>query len=191
VTQVPEGLRFERFDPTAARGIRDTVQDVYTRSYIDAIASGDPFETVEAFMERFDAYAAADGSGFELVLAELDGEPVGQAWGWPLAPKSRWWEGLSLDDNGDPRMFTFEDGRRTFALSEIMVVVEHTGRHVARALHDALVRARPEQRATLLVDPPNRRAYDTYLHWGWYRVGSLRPAWPDAPLFDVLMLDLH
>jgi hypothetical protein len=139
-------------------------------------------------MERFDAYTRAEG--FELVVASIDGEPVGQTWGWPLTPNSRWWTGLALED-GDVDAFTKEDGSRTFALSEIMVAAEHAGQHIARGLHDELLSGRPEERATLLVDPPNHRAYDRYRAWGWYKVGSLRPSWPDAPLFDVLIHNLN
>ncbi|WP_281032466.1 GNAT family N-acetyltransferase [Nocardia pneumoniae] len=75
-------------------------------------------------------------------------------------------------------------------LHEIVVRKPFTGRGIARALHDELLADRPEQRATLLVRPDNQRAYDNYRRWGWYRVGVLRPSWPDAPQFDVLMREL-
>lgn len=181
---------FEHFTAAQARGIRDTVEDVYQRSYVDAIASGDPFDSPAEFMRRFDAYTNPDrSSGFELVLARVDGAPAGQSWGWPLQPGAAWWGGLQLDD-GDPAEFTAETGARTFALSEIMVCTEYTGRGIARGLHDELLRGRTEQRATLLVGPDNDRAYRRYRKWGWYRVGALRPGWDDAPTFDVMTLTL-
>lgn len=176
-------IEFRRFDPTGAREIRDTVQAVYARAYAELIASGDPFESLEASMGRFDAYLRAPG--FDLVVLYLDGEPIGQAWGWPLRQNNSGWSGLRLDQN-DPE-FTREDGTRTFALSEIMVVPEHTGQGYARALHDELLGVRREWRATLLVDPRNERAYARYRRWGWYRVGVQRPAWDGAPTFDVLI----
>lgn len=104
--------------------------------------------------------------------------------GWPLDKASRWWNGLYLDDE-DPG-FTTEDGTRTFALSEIMMVREHTGRGYARALHDELLGGRQERRASLLVNPTNDHAYARYLEWGWSRAGMLRPSWAGAPTFDVL-----
>ncbi|RBO91350.1 GNAT family N-acetyltransferase [Nocardia puris] len=177
---------FRRFDNIAARGIRDVVQDVYRRSYVDAIASGDPFDSPVQFMQRFDNYTNA--AGFDLVVAFIAGEPVGQSWGWPLRQTSRWWEGLALD-TPDPT-FVQEDGSRTFALSEVMVCASHTGRGLGRSLHDELLRTRPEQRATLLVDPDNQLAYAAYRRWGWHRVGTLRPSWENAPTFDVLIRDL-
>lgn len=72
-----------------------------------------------------------------------------------------------------------------------MVTNDMTGRGLARVLHDQLLGSRNEERATLLVRPENTRAYETYLRWGWNRVGTLRPSWPDAPQFDVLVRDLR
>lgn len=86
--------------------------------------------------------------------------------------------------------FTDEDGKRTFALSEIMVRKAWTGRRIAHALHGRLLLGRAEARATLLVNPANETAYRIYLRWEWRKVAQLRPGWPDAPLFDVLILPL-
>ncbi|BDT88529.1 N-acetyltransferase [Nocardia cyriacigeorgica] len=174
---------FRRYDPSGAREIRDTVLDVYARAYAESIASGDPFESLEAATRRFDAYT--NSAGFDLVVLYSDGEAIGQAWGWPLNENSCWWNGLRLDKE-EPE-FTKEDGTRTFALSEIMVVREHTGRGHARALHDDLLGGRRERRATLLVDPTNVNAYARYRKWGWFRIGTLRPNWEAAPTFDVLI----
>ncbi|WP_280397950.1 GNAT family N-acetyltransferase [Nocardia carnea] len=179
-------IEFRRFDSVGARDIRDTVEDVYSRAYAGLIATGDPFESLEASMDRFDAYLQAPG--FDLVVLYLHGEPIGQAWGWPLSEKSAKWDSAQLDED-DPE-FTREDGTRTFALSEIMVVPEQTGQGYARALHDELLGARREQRATLLVDPRNERAYERYRRWGWYKVGVQRPGWEGAPTFDVLVRTL-
>ncbi|MET8797193.1 GNAT family N-acetyltransferase [Nocardia sp. NPDC004568] len=179
-------IEFRRFDHIGAREIHGTVQDVYARAYAEAIATRDPFESLEASMNRFDAYLRAPG--FDLVVLYLDGEPTGQAWGWPLGKDTAGWDGLQLDED-DPE-FTRENGTRTFGLSEIMVVPEHTGRGYAGALHDELLGARQEQRATLLVDPRNEHAYERYRRWGWYKVGVQRPDWEGAPIFDVLLLPL-
>lgn len=178
-------LTFTRYDTGGARTVRDTVALIHRGAYVDRIASGDPFYTVDAFMNRFDAYTSRDG--FDLVIAALDSEPVGQAWGWALAPGSRWWDGLVGDVEPG---FTDEDGKRTFGLSEIMVRQAWTGQGIAHALHDELLNARPEQRATLLVNPTNETAYRAYTRWGWHQKAQLKPAWANAPTFRVLMLDL-
>ena len=178
-------LTFRRFDAQAARDASAVIEDLYVRSHEEAIASGDPFRTTATFMNRFDRYT--NTPGFDMVVAYAAGDPVGLTWGWPLKAGSSWWDGLLTDLGAD---FTQESGRRTFALSEIMVASEWMGRGVAHALHDELLAARTEPRATLLVSPTNERAYTAYKRWGWQCVGQLRPAWPDAPTFDVLMHDL-
>jgi GNAT superfamily N-acetyltransferase len=163
-------VNFRRFDAAEARRLRSTV---------------DPFDTTEAFMHRFDSYASQPN--FDLVVAYRGGEAIGQAWGWPLTEHTQWWAGLPSEPGPD---FTREDGNRTFALSEIMVSWEWTGRGIAHVLHDELLSARPESRATLLVEPDNPTAYRAYLHWGWRKVAQLRPGWNHAPTFDVLILTL-
>lgn len=178
-------LTFKRFDAAAARAAIDVVEQLYVASHEEAIASGDPFRTTETFLHRFDRYTSTPA--FDMVIAYAAGEPIGLTWGWPLRPGGSWWDGLLTDLGGG---FAEETGERTFALSEIMVAREREGRGVAHALHNELLGARPEQRATLLVSPTNERAYTAYNRWGWERVGQLRPGWPDAPTFDVLMHDL-
>ena len=165
---------------------RADVEHIYTSSYVDAIASGNPFDTVDAFMGRFDSYVASDT--FAIVVAYAGDEPIGQTWGWPLKKNSAWWDGLQLD-NPD-KTFIEEDGRRTFALSEIMVDTQWTGQGIAHNLHNTLLASRNESRATLLVDPTNERARRTYLRWGWRKVGLLKPRWEHAPLFEVMILPL-
>lgn len=183
-------LTFRRLDAAQARENRATVEDIFLRSYVEQIATEDRFHSAEEFMRRFDSYTSPRNTGFELVQAYVDDAAIGQAWGWPLSKDSAWWGGLVLDDkDADVEAFTAEDGTRTFALSEIMVNSEFTGRGIARKLHNELLGGRSEQRATLLVSPANTRAYSTYLRWGWYKVGHLRPDWPDAPRFDVLLRD--
>lgn len=148
---VVEHPHMPRMSAAEARDHRVEVEDIFRASYVEAIDSGEEFESPAAFMHRFDAYTdPSRSSGFQLVIARIDGLAVGQTWGWPLGPRSQWWNGLRLD-GGDLAAFTAEDGTRTFALSEIMVRAAFTGRGIARALHDDLLGRRPEQRATLLV----------------------------------------
>ncbi|WP_242895184.1 GNAT family N-acetyltransferase [Actinomadura litoris] len=186
MTPRPE-LTFRRFDAAQARAIGDLVESLYLDAYATAIASGDEFDSVEQFMRRFEAYTSS-GRGFDLVVAYTPGgEAVGQSWGWPLAPDTAWWGGLEAEPEPG---FTAETGARTFALSEIMVRRAWTGQGIAHRLHDQLLAARPEARATLLVEADNDRAYRAYRSWGWRQVGRLRPRWEHAPTFHVLILPL-
>ncbi|MDQ2883105.1 MAG: GNAT family N-acetyltransferase [Actinomycetota bacterium] len=178
-------VQFRRFDRAGARERRDIVALIHRDAYAADNASRDAFASDSAFMQRFDAYTSR--SEFDLVIAYRGDEPIGQTWGWALGPTTAWWDDLA----GEPEPgFTVEDGHRTFALSELMVRQCWTGQGVAHALHDELLQRRRETRATLLVRPENTTAYRAYTRWGWRPVGHLRPAWPDAPLMDVLIMPL-
>jgi ribosomal protein S18 acetylase RimI-like enzyme len=179
--------RFQRYNADRASAIRDVVALIHRKAYAEQIAADDPFSSEEAFMRRFDAYTARPD--FDMVVAYRGGEPVGQAWGWPLNVHSgeAWWRGLVQEPEPG---FTHEDGSRTFALSEIMVGRAWAGRGVGHALHDELLSARPETRAVLLVRPHNTTAYRAYTRWGWRKAGELRPNVPHAPVMDILILPL-
>lgn len=180
-------LTFRRYDAAGSRRIRSIVELVYRDSYTRAIESGVPFDSPEAFMGRFDAFTSYDM--LDHVVAYEGDEPVGQIWGWPRDEKAtrEWWAGLAVDSGCD---FAPGEGERMFVLSEIMVRSRWVGQGVAHALHDELLSTRPEQFADLFVEPDDDVAYRAYRHWGWRRVAQHRPGWPDAPLFDVLILPL-
>lgn len=176
---------FERYDGSSALTIADRVIiPLYEACNPELVK--DPFHNPERFAERLRAYCAS--SGFDLYLA-LDPDthrPLGQIFGYALPPGARWWRGLTTPV---PDGFTDEDGARTFAINEIMVRPEHRRRGIARALHDRLLAGRPEQRATLLVEPDNSPARTAYAHWGWREVARLLP-FPDAPLYHAMVIDL-
>lgn len=178
-------LTFRRYNAAEAQSIREMVEFIHRGAYAAAIERGDPFESGDAPMRRFDIYTSR--GEFDLVVAFLDGEPVGQAWGWAISPGSSWWNGLV--GQAEPG-FTDEDGKRTFAFSEFMVRARFAGRGSGHALHDELLAPRQEQRATLLVRADNPTAYQAYIRWGWSKAAELRPDTPHAPLMDVLMLPL-
>ncbi len=167
---MPDRVRFERHGAAGARALSETVAFVYRDAYADAITSDDPFETPDAFIQRFDNHTSHPALDF--VIAYIGDDPVGQIWGFPIAQP------------------TTGDAKPTFGLCEIMVRKAWTGQGIAHALHDELLGARSEPQAELFVRPDNTRAYRVYLKWGWRKVGETRPNLPGAPLFDVLILPL-
>jgi GNAT superfamily N-acetyltransferase len=180
-TVVPE-LVIQQLGAEGLHEQRADVLTVYTEVYADQL--GDTFYSPGRYWERLEAYASRDGFGF--VTGRIDGDLAGYALGYPLPAGSRWWGGIR--GRVDPALLT-ETGQRTFALNELMVRPPWRRRGYARELHDALLRSRPEQRATLLVRPDNTPALQAYLSWGWYRIGELQP-FADAPIFDAMVLDL-
>ncbi|WP_432829326.1 N-acetyltransferase family protein [Dactylosporangium sp. CA-092794] len=175
-------LTTEHLNQQGMRQQREDLLDVYSKVYQDSLS--DPFFSVERYWERLEAYASRDG--FSLVLGRVNGRLIGYTLGYTLPKGSGWWRGLEA---GVPSEFLEEDGRRTFALNEIMVLAEHRRKGYARILHDALLSGRAELRATLLVLPNNTPARTAYFSWGWEMVGQLRP-FDDAPTYDSLILDL-
>lgn len=174
-------LAVEHLDAAGLRARRAEVLSLYRD--VHAGRPDEPFRRPARFWERLDANAGRDGFG--MVTGRVGAELVGFAAGHPLPPDSRWWEGLRGPYRHDAALLR-EDGRRTFALNELMVHPAWRGRGFGRALHDALLSARREWRATLLVRPDNEPARSAYLRWGWEVVGRIQPA-PDLPVFDALL----
>ncbi|MYS86407.1 GNAT family N-acetyltransferase [Streptomyces sp. SID5474] len=162
--------------------IRQVLLDIYAEVY--AADLDRPFHSVRSFAERLAGYAAAPG--FECVVGWSRDVPVGYAFGYTLQAGARWWIGLT---EPVPAVDIEEDGRRTFALNELMVREPWRGSGAARTIHDTLVAARTERRVTLLVDPTHPKVLALYERWGYRVLGNVRPAWPDAPLLTALLLD--
>lgn len=177
------GLAFEHLGSDELLTHKDVITDLYVVTYQEEIEN--PFQTVERFMRRVDGYARAPG--FEFVLGRVQGQAVGVALGYPLPPGARWWNGLTTPVA--PELIE-EDGRRTFALCELMVHPGYQAKSVGHRLHDELLLSRPERRATLLVKDDNETARQAYEKWGWRQIGKIRPSWPDAPHLDALILNL-
>lgn len=180
-------LHVRRYGPRDTPALRETIASLHRDAYADAIASGDPFESHPAFMQRFGNHARHPE--LDLMIAYAGSDAVGQTWGFPI-PKP------TVDDrsghlaSGGRASSSRDDVPLTFALCEIMVRKAWTGQGIAHTLHDELLRPRPELLAELYVRPDNARARRAYLKWGWRKVGETRPNLPDAPLFDVLVLPL-
>lgn len=179
---VPE-LAIRIYDSAGLHEQREDLLAVYAEVYSDQL--DDPFYALPRYWERLAAYASRDGFG--LATGRLDGELICYALGYPLPAGSGWWRGMRGEV--DQALLT-ETGRRTFAGNEIMVRSQWRRRGYARALHDALLFNRKEERATLLVRPENTAARTAYLSWGWHKIGELQP-FDDAPVFDAMIRDLH
>src|SRR5882757_3973938 len=176
-------ITFAHYAGDSANGIvAPVVVPLYEASYEAELS--DPFFSADRFVERLQNYMLAPG--FSLAIAYHGDEPVGQAFGYPLPPESRWWEDMTPPP---PPAYTAETGSRTFALNELMGTPTWQGRGVAHALHDSVLAARGEARATLLVRTDNASARTAYSRWGWRQVGMLQP-FPDSPNLEVMVLPL-
>ncbi|MFI9029928.1 N-acetyltransferase [Streptomyces sp. NPDC053560] len=162
--------------------IRTLLLEVYREVYAD---EKQEFHAVVRFAERIDMYAELDG--WEAALGRTtDGDVTGYALGAPLPAGSRWWDSAT---NPLPQDFTAENGHRTFAVFELMVRPPWRGTGEAYRIHEELLGARTEQRATLLVDATHKGVRRRYEEWGYRAVGEQQP-FADAPTYLMLLRDL-
>lgn len=178
-----DGLVLEHRDAVGLVDIRPQLLDVYAEVYADRL--DEEFHSVARFDERLGWNAEVPG--FAAVVGYIDGRPVGYAYGCTLQAGTRWWNGLRTPV---PDGATDETGARTFALSELMVVAGVRGTGVSRRIHDELLRDRPEERVTLLVERDHPRVRALYEVWGYEQFGEVLP-FPDAPLYDAMLLRLQ
>ncbi|WDZ84395.1 GNAT family N-acetyltransferase [Micromonospora cathayae] len=173
-------VQLRTYDSEQAQKILEDLVRVYLEIHATPPT---PFQNEDRYRRQLAGHLT--NPGWKLVTATENGELIGYAYGFPLPPHTRWWEGLQTPV---PDGFTAEDGRRTFAISEIMVRLPWRRQGVARMLHEALVSDVEGRRMTLLVEPDNLPARTAYTRWGYREVADLRPGWENAPTFTALVL---
>nr|WP_206323962.1 GNAT family N-acetyltransferase [Streptomyces sp. HNM0574] len=151
-------------------GLRQLLLDIHDDCYA---GEEDPFHARERFTWFVDHWSSREG--WCCVIGYDGDEPTGFAYGAPLQ-KNGWWRGI----DGLTGQDTWEDGTRTFAVSEIMVRPAWRGQGQAGRMHGALLADRREQRATLLADSSHVKTLNLYRSWGYVPLGEMRPA-DDAP----------
>lgn len=173
--------------PDPAPALRFDLQPLYNEVYAEPPYCEGPKEHAE-FVERWDAQITQPG--FRIVFAHdtTNGELIGFTFGLPLS-RSRWWQGLR--DPIDPA-FTAENGRRTFAIIELVVHADYRRQGLGRALHDTLLAGRPEERVTLCVrpEPEAAPARAAYASWGYSTVGRLDPGRDSVPEYLLMIRPL-
>lgn len=162
----------------------DAITPIYASAYAEAPYYEGPDDVAE-FRTGWSRRVAQPS--FRLVVARLQGEPVGFAFGHQLITDTRWWDGML--DHVDADVVAERPGR-TFAVTELAVRSTMDGLGIARELHTHLLAGLVEERATLLVRPDAAPARRAYLTWEYGFVGRLRP-FPDGPVYDALVKELH
>nr|WSZ96372.1 GNAT family N-acetyltransferase [Streptomyces sp. NBC_00857] len=133
----------------------------------------------DPFVRRFPWFVDHWGgrAGFSCVIGYDAGEPVGFAYGAPLAEGREWWR-----DHLTPEAGT----ERTYAVSELMLRPKWRKSGVADQLHRALLTDRQEDLAVLLVDTEHPKVQTLYEGWGYGKVGDQRP-FEDSPVYAVMV----
>lgn len=174
-------IEFQMIDGEQAAACLDELRALYAEVYAEP-----PYEWGDdhaaLFAERFQVQRRQEG--FALIEARHGADLAGFAFGVTLQPSTPWWHNLTTSL---PAEVTTERPGRTFALVELLVRARWRRQGIAQAMHDLLLKDRPEERATLTVLPAATPAQDGYQKWGWHKVAQKRNPLPGSPLFDVLI----
>jgi GNAT superfamily N-acetyltransferase len=152
------------------------------------VCAGPPYDREEdaaRFAGRFRVQRRQPG--FVLAEARHGGYLVGYAAGFPLRPSTSWWRHLTAPV---PEDITAEHPGRTFELAELLVRAPWRRQGVGGALHDLVLRHRPEERATVTVLPAAGPAQAAFRNWGWRKVARTRDPDPGSAVADVLVVPL-
>jgi ribosomal protein S18 acetylase RimI-like enzyme len=174
----------QRYDARSAASVIPNVGQLYEAVYREPPYCEGPDDVAE-FIKGMPRRVAQPA--FRLVVATTDSKTVGFAFGHQLTADTRWWQGATTPL---PDSIVREHAGRTFAIIELAVAAEYRRRGIAKAMHDTLLTDADEARVTLLVRPEATPARSAYERWGYARVGAIRP-WPEAPLYDAMVLDLR
>jgi GNAT superfamily N-acetyltransferase len=176
-------ITFQVLDGTGAGAHADELRALHAEVY-----SGPPQrrdEDAARFADRFRVQRRQPG--YVLAEARHGGYVVGYASGFPLRPSTSWWRQLTTEL---PEEVTAEHPGRTFELAEVLVRASWRRQGIGAALHDLVLRNRPEERATLTVLPSAAPAQAAFRNWGWRKVARTRDNGPGSAVSDVLVLTL-
>ncbi|WP_078970443.1 GNAT family N-acetyltransferase [Streptomyces natalensis] len=181
----PEKIAIECLDGPSAAQSEPAFRLVYAEVFAEEPYEETP-ESVEATFRRFRSQVRK--ATFRGAMARTGGgEPVGIAYGYPLSPRTGWWDRLIAPVPAD---ISREDGQRTFGLMEFAVRAPWRRLGVGRRLHEALLTGGNEERVLLNALPDAEAAQAAYRSWGYRKVGEAHP-WEDADLHDVMVLNLR
>jgi GNAT superfamily N-acetyltransferase len=180
---VTQGIAFQLLDGKQAAAHADELQVLHAEVYADPPYRRD--DDAGLFADRFRVQRRQPG--FVLAEARHGGYLVGYAAGMPLRPSTSWWQDLTT---ALPHEVTAEYPGRTFALAELLVRASWRRQGVAQALHDLILRDRPEERATVTVLPAAGPAQSAFRKWGWRKLARTRDPRPGPAAADVLVVKL-
>jgi GNAT superfamily N-acetyltransferase len=176
-------ITFQLLGATLAAAHADELQALHAEVYAKP-----PYglnDDAALFADRFRVQRRQPG--FVLAEARHGGYLVGYACGMPLRPSTSWWRDLTTPLPGE---VTTEYPGRTFALLDLLVRASWRRQGIAKTLHDLILRARSEERATLIALPAATPAQNAFQKWGWRKVARTSDPRRGSPVYDVLVTTL-
>ncbi|GIE91601.1 GNAT family N-acetyltransferase [Actinoplanes regularis] len=173
-------LTLRHSGPDEALQMREQLVPIYAETHVHLLDQ--PWYSPDDWWSRL-AEIYSKTRDFDLVTAWTGDHCVGYAFGSPRDDEDLW-----------PQIHAvFPDLMPTgpvYIFREFAVTPAHQRRGHGAAIHDELMRDRPEQAAHLLVRDDNTPALAAYRRWGWVTAGSKRP-FPDSPTFAAMALNLR
>ncbi|WP_024800448.1 GNAT family N-acetyltransferase [Nocardia sp. BMG51109] len=163
----------------------DAVCDIY-----DQVFSEPPFVWPEGESGRHRAMMdrLIEDPTFGIALARTPDDLVGFVYGVGLKPDGPWWDGFQQPVPDD--LVREWDGR-TFAVIDLAVQQNWRRRGLGRRLLDVLSSSRPEERATLAVQPQAADSHAFYAAVGeWRSVGRQDTPGYVSSQFDIYVREL-
>jgi GNAT superfamily N-acetyltransferase len=143
-------------------------------------------DDIDSFGERLVRHSS--NPDFTVLLADVDSEVVGFAYGYTSVPGGWWRQTVSTSLDNDSARKWFED---CFEFAELAVVPEHQRHGIGGALHNELLAGLPHQSAMLSTQRDNWIARAFYAHRGWIDVIDGFD-FPNKPYpYAILGLDLR
>ncbi|WP_181788698.1 GNAT family N-acetyltransferase [Streptomyces phytophilus] len=178
-------IEVERWEGLECAAQLDIVLPMYKWIWVEPPYREGPREIAE-FVDRFAQEVFLPRA--RLVVARVDGQPAGYAFGYPLPADTGWWK--AMDEEVTPE-FATETGRRTLGIVELAVRAERRRQGIAARLHGELHAGLGVERVTLAVrtEAEAAPAHAAYASWGYRRVGQWRPG-EDKPVSDIMLLAL-
>jgi ribosomal protein S18 acetylase RimI-like enzyme len=177
-------VSLQAYDAVAARAHVSVVETIYAAAFGEPPYLEGPDDVAEW---RDDLAEQLTRPGFALVLATVDEQPAGFAYGYTMTRDLPRWERIVEPFAGAMPSGALTAGR-IFTLMEFAVLRQWRWQGIGRALHDRLLAERDEPLALLTVRIDADVAQAAYKAWGWRKVGH-RPR-NNEPGYDVLVKEL-
>ncbi|WP_369266440.1 GNAT family N-acetyltransferase [Streptomyces harbinensis] len=170
------GIKF--FRTRDAEAIMETLIDIYAEVRADRLH--EPHYSIAQYSERLARHASEPG--WEALIGYDGAEPIGYTYVNTLQPDDRWWRRMTTP------LWAGCNETPTVALKEGMLRLPWRGQGLAERGHDELLAARPEEQATLLVNPlaGDGKVKALYEAWGYREISVQQPS-VDGPVLTAML----
>jgi ribosomal protein S18 acetylase RimI-like enzyme len=178
-------VRIELGSAATAKALVEPISQLYAEVFSVPPSAWDEDEPARHLARL---HRQLDKPSFGVTVALADDELVGFAYGSTMPADVPRWTGFAVPLPAD---VAEEWEGRTFILTDFAVRQSWRRQGIGRKLLEMLLAGRPEQRATLNVEPEAAEAQAFYQHEGWQKVGRKPTTGSFMPFIDIYVLPLR